>query len=130
MKAVFCRPLLCAVVVATFLVGCGGSSREFNGVVLRDDAPLQNAGVKLISQTDGKVLYGTTDSEGKFTIVETGGQAVEPGEYLVVVDKVPAEMGGKSEVPKVYRQEETSTLKVTIGSDNTLIPPIELKSKP
>ena len=130
MKAVFCRPLLCAVVLALFLTGCGSESRTYNGVVLLDDAPLPNAGVQLISKANSKVHYGTTNAEGKFTIVENDDLKVDPGEYVVVVDKVPTEMGGKSEVPGVYRKEDSSTLKVTISGDSASIPAIKLKSKP
>ncbi|MEW4451777.1 carboxypeptidase-like regulatory domain-containing protein [Bremerella sp. JC817] len=124
--------LLCAS-VALLLIGCGKApSQTFTGKITLDGNPLAQAGIELLPKEGGAtgVHYGTTDAEGRFTITEDDTNPITPGEYSVVVDKVPTEMGGKSEVPDPYRNKEKTPLSVTIADGSTDLAEIELSSKP
>ncbi len=118
-----------AVLVCLAITGCGSSSST-SGVVTLDDAPLAGGGVTLFSTGSGaeRVHAGAINEQGAFTIQENQDTPILPGEYIVVVNKPPAEMGGESVVPKIYRDKKTSPLRVTIDAANQPVPPIKLKS--
>lgn len=131
MKANVLGSLLCATVVFLLLAGCTAKDKTFTGSVTLDGSPLDNAGVKLIpkeSSARGE-HYSTTDTGGKFTIQNDPNNPLTPGDYVVVVDKVPQEMGGKSVVPNAYRDAKSSPVNVTITEESSAIPAIELSSK-
>ncbi|MHC2067684.1 carboxypeptidase-like regulatory domain-containing protein [Bremerella sp. T1] len=131
MKSSILSGSLCALLVALLCVGCTSEAKVYSGTVSLDGNPLENAGVQLIANSSSArgEHYSTTDSSGKFTIASDPNNPITAGEYSVVVDKVPAEMGGQSIVPNQYRSQEKTPLKVSISADQTTIPAIELKSK-
>ncbi|MFN3148666.1 hypothetical protein [Bremerella sp.] len=131
MKANILGSLLCATVMLLLLVGCTAKDKTFTGKVTLDGSPLDSAGVKLVSKDSSArgEHYSTTDAAGNFTIQDDPNNPLKAGDYVVVVDKVPTEMGGKSVVPNDYRQAETSPITLTIFEENVAIPPIELTSK-
>lgn len=131
MKANFLGSLFCATVMLLLLAGCSAENKAFSGTVTLDGNPLDNAGVKLISKNSAArgEHYSTTNATGKFVIQEDPNNPLMPGDYIVVVDKVPAEMGGKSIVPNQYSKVESTPITVTIAAENGTISPIELSSK-
>jgi len=131
MKANILGSLICATVVCLLLVGCSSENKTFTGTVTLDGSPLDNAGIKLVSKdgTSRGEHFSTTDGAGNFTIQNDPNNPLTPGEYVIAVDKVPAEMGGKSVVPNQYRQFDTSPVTLTIAAESMEIPPIELTTK-
>ncbi|GAA4425789.1 carboxypeptidase-like regulatory domain-containing protein [Bremerella cremea] len=132
MKLAQVSALLCAS-VALLMIGCGKApSQTYTGKVTLDGIPLEQAGIELRPKEGGAtgVHYGTTNAEGLFTITEDDTNPITPGEYTVVVDKVPTEMGGKSEVPDLYRYKEKTPLSLTVADGSTDLAVVELSSKP
>ncbi|TWT31930.1 carboxypeptidase-like regulatory domain-containing protein [Blastopirellula retiformator] len=130
MKFKFAASLACVALVAVTVIGCG-KTKTFSGSVSMDGAPLASAGVQLIPEGGGKgVHFSTTDEQGNFTIVEESANPLSAGEYVVVVDKAPTEMGGKSVVADIYRDQKKTPLKMTISDGSTKLPPIELSAHP
>ncbi|WDI43252.1 hypothetical protein [Bremerella sp. P1] len=130
MKANVLGSLLCAAVMFVLLAGCTAESKTFTGSVTLDGNPLDSAGVKLVSKDSSArgEHFSTTDAAGKFTIQEDPNNPLSPGDYIVVVDKVPQEMGGKSVVPNQYRSTETTPITLTIAPESSEIPPITISS--
>lgn len=113
-----------------FAIGCGGTTHTASGKVTLDGKPLSNGGVTLVSADPNEVAIhsGTTNESGNFSIQENQSTPIKPGEYIVVVDKVPQEMDGVSIVPEIYRSQTTSPLRATISGESTVLPKIQLKS--
>ncbi|EAQ81071.1 carboxypeptidase regulatory-like domain-containing protein [Blastopirellula marina] len=132
MKLHFVGFFLSAALMSLLFVGCGSEGETFQGTVTMDGTPLDRAGVQLYPKDNGAkgIHYGTADAQGAYKITEDSINPITPGDYYVVVDKVPTEMGGKSVVPEVYRDKESSPLTVTISSGSNQIPPIEISSNP
>lgn len=131
MKANVLGSLLCVAVMILLIAGCTAKEKTFTGSVTLDGSPLENAGVKLVSK-DGSARgehFSTTDAGGKFSIEDDPTNPLTPGDYVVVVDKVPQEMGGKSDVPDQYRKVKTTPLTLTIAPEEQTIPPIELSTQ-
>jgi len=76
--------------------GCGSGRPKtvpVTGVVTLDGTAVEGAAVKLSPKAGGRPASGTTDKEGKFTLMTfEKGDGAMPGEHLVSVSKV--EMSG------------------------------------
>jgi len=129
MKTIHAAALFLLAISGCMLAGCGGS-HSVSGKVTLDGAPLEGAEVRLSSKAGSAVHSATTDAKGKFTVMGTESTPVEPGEYVMIVDKVAAEMGAESVVPAPYRDKATSPLTVTIDTSFSALPDQDLKSSP
>lgn len=129
MKSNVLGSLLCAIVVSLVFAGCSAEKKVYNGSVTLDGNPLDNAGVKLVSKDSSArgEHFSTTDGSGKFVIQDDPNNPLTPGDYVVVVDKVPEEMGGKSIVPDEYRKATSSPINLTIPAVDEDVSPIEIE---
>ena len=96
--------------VAT-LAGCGASGPELaenvTGRVTLNDAPLADASVQFVSDTDG-ISAGRTDADGRFTLYY-GEQAGAPfGKHTVRISKFDGEAGDEIVPPKFNSNSDLS----------------------
>lgn len=72
-----------------FTVGCGPNLSPVTGTVTLDDKPVENAIVSFVPVEGGTSASGTTDANGKYTLVCVEGVGVAPGTYRVSIAEVP-----------------------------------------
>jgi len=140
--------LFVTLLTAVALSGCDNGKLKtikVSGTITFDGAPLADASVNFIPETEGAGLaaYGTTDAGGNY-VLQTPQGAVNagttPGKYLVTVQKIEkapvAETSGeydgtssapssnlprpKSLIPERYGKAVTSGLTATVEKDNTV----------
>lgn len=142
------RSILLSALLATgaLFVGCGGASdapqlAKASGTVSYKGNPVAGATVTFLVPKS-PIATGTTDAEGKFTLVTGGNPGVAVGSATVGIAKfatssedktnmTPADMAkmasksktastkSKAEIPAKYGNPETSTLSATISTDET-----------
>jgi len=107
--------------ICVLMAGCGGQSYSASGKVTLNGQPLDGAGVTFFATDPAQqsVHSTTASASGEFTIEGDENNPLTPGEYIVVVDKPAAEMGGKSVVPKNYTTKELSPLRATIAGTHS-----------
>ena len=151
------RRFLAAVAVAVVMAvpGCGGGNAPIpvEGVVTLDGKPVEGASVTFAPEGDvGQMAYGTTDSEGVFSLTTSSEKiGALAGTYKVLVSKtevgsVPAVKEGadmrqvrrqlileskkhppKNLIPKVYGDARLTPLRWQVPADGKKT--LELKSK-
>jgi hypothetical protein len=80
--------------------------------------PLVGARVVARSGESGKSVYGTTDSEGRFTLRSDGADdGIPPGSYDISVleDRGDPDSRSRPTIAAKYRDPTTSGLKVEVG---------------
>lgn len=82
----------CLLGLAVTALGCGerGDANlvSVTGTVLYDGEPVEGASV--VFRSDSSVASGMTDSSGRFELRTQGqGSGAEPGDYKVMVTKIP-----------------------------------------
>ena len=133
--------------------GCGNGTRPVpdwahiqrvtGKVTMRNGEPVGQGKIVLTPQQEPKEpLSGWLDSDGTFTLMESQGQTISHGEFLVHIEpltlptesvKSPraqailAKLQKGQRVPAKYQKPETSNIKVTIGPDTKELQPIVLK---
>lgn len=126
------------------LLGCGGGGADHvKGKVTLDGQPLKNALVAFIPMegTKGVGGNGVTDADGAFTIKTPRGEAIEPGEYRVVISKFLCPDGSEPDpdVPPIdsdaseslspdYSDRDNSKLRANVSSEKKDFP-FELTKK-
>jgi len=141
-----------AAIASTFalflaITGCSSNPAfpKIKGQVLLDTKPVSEARVTFQGPAGGNVAV--TNEEGKFEFDGSGPyKTLKPGKYIVLVTKVvdkktgqvpaPEEYEqlvasnmGKSVIPYIYTERETSPLNVDIVEGPNDLKPFELKSK-
>ena len=123
--------LTCFAVLVTLaaVVGCSGGSKSLGssvtGVVTVNGSPAP-AGLEISFQPvgDGAASFGTTDSEGKYSLQMTPRlKGASPGENLVAVS-FPVNEGEEEEAPASFKISKTftdGTYKVTVNSGQNTI---------
>jgi hypothetical protein len=124
-------------------VGCGKDGLELapvEGVVLLEGRPVADAGVVFapVDSKQGLPAVGTTDAEGKFTLITANRPGAALGEHRVAISKtesiaIPQRRGLplyeiKEHLPVTYGSLETSGLTATVTEDDNH-PRFELSSK-
>lgn len=131
------------LMMAVALAGCGADGPTFapaTGTVTYKGEPVADASV-IFQPEDGPVATGTTDAQGKFTLMskENEGAAIGPGLFTVVKVEKTAEVmevkpgdetaammqvnekdrpkPPKSLIPQKYNNPASSDLKFTIDAD-------------
>ncbi len=145
-----CRSLAATVWTMIFFLAVGGCSSNpsfprIKGQVLLDSKPVSEARVTFEGPGGGNVA--TTNEEGKFEFDGSGPyKTLKPGKYIVLVGKIVdkktgkvpppedyeqmvAAGTGKSVIPYIYTERETSPLNVDIVEGANDLKPFELKSK-
>jgi hypothetical protein len=119
---------LSLVVIAT-VSGCNKSGLDLayvEGVVTYNGQPVDSAGV-IFKPVTGPFAMGTTDAEGKFTLVTANYPGALVGEHKVGISKsktTPIQMKNEALprykveyfVPQKYTSPATSDLKATVSS--------------
>jgi hypothetical protein len=121
----------CAVLLLMVaMVGCNRSGLDLapvEGVVTFNGAPVENAGV-LFMPAAGPFAMGTTDADGKFTLVTANHAGALVGEHRVAISKTetlskqyPGERyprySTKTFIPERYSTPSTSDLTATVTND-------------
>ena len=126
---------LCVLVgVSAFLVGCGAGSVApatvpVKGIVMYKGNPVPKLSIGF-TPDKGKLAFGTTDAEGRFTLTTNKpGDGAMVGTYKVTIsfvsDEIP-EMPGlpgtekkppESPIPVKYADPKTSELTKTVDKD-------------
>jgi hypothetical protein len=120
-------------------IGCGSSDgpRTVNasGTLTLDGTPVKDAQVIFVV-TSGVPAYGTTDANGKFTMmVSEENKGAVPGTYPVIVSKtLMDDLGGgnvklEQGLPAIYGDPAKSGITVTVPDSGTDSIKIELVSK-
>jgi hypothetical protein len=136
---------LCYLIVpaAALLCGCGDDGLALapvEGTVLMDGAPVAEAGVMFapLDNKQGPPAVGTTDGEGKFTLVTANKPGALVGEHRVAISKtqaivIPQRRGlpiykAKELLPPKFGSFETSGLTASVKDDDNQVK-FELSSK-
>lgn len=125
-----------ACFLVSWVIGCGGGSREpvgqVTGKVTFGGSPVTEGTISFMSKT-GRSGAGKLNSDGSFTIASEN-QGLPPGTYKVVVVPPEVEVPGDGtslpamihkempNIPEKYRSEETTDLQVTIKEGANEIP--------
>lgn len=119
------------------LVGCGGPSSSYQGIVQFDDgSAVQSGSVEFRSLADGSRYASRIADDGSFALANQDGELrCPPGDYEVVVVQIvltedlaaDAHKHGRT-VPRRYADYYTSGLRVTNDSDSTSPLQITLES--
>jgi hypothetical protein len=132
------------VLVTAALCGCGpkASTAEVSGTVTLDNRPLAGVTVAFFPQAEGVdphlVSRGTTDSEGRYTLVEPGGltrAVVGTNRVIVLPPKTPRSPASPTPsppgrlVPARYGSPRLSPLLVEVqaGGPQTIHLPLSSK---
>ncbi|MBB3204885.1 hypothetical protein FHS27_000652 [Rhodopirellula rubra] len=123
--------------IGLLLVGCGGPSGSYQGVVRFDDgSPVQSGSIELRSLATGSRYASRIASDGSFSLAGQDGELrCPPGNYEAVVVQIVltedlaagAHQHGQT-VPRRYADYYTSDLRVTNDSDPASRILITLKS--
>ena len=124
---------LSSVILLALAAGCNRDGLHLvpvDGVVTLDGKPIADAGV-LFSPADPKLgppASGTTDADGKFTLMTNNRQGAAVGDHLVVIAReevkvIPQSRGfpiyqTKHLVPSKYGEMKSSGLTATVKDDN------------
>ena len=144
-RAAWSATSLSAPVVALailLLVGCGPSDVRVPVVPVSGKVSFQGqspAGAQIVlhpvSKVEGQSVApsGSVKDDGSFQIsAYDQADGAPPGEYVATVQwfKVVADEGGSGRGPNVlpakYASPETSPVKITVNSEATEVPPIEI----
>lgn len=119
----FFRRFAWLVLMPLLFAGCEKQPFSIPGVITLDGAPIGNAQMLfMLEGSDEIAVLASSDEEGRFLIVPTGGKAGLPsGRYKVVVVKVAnlhptgPEMT-EAGVAEIYSRAETTPLTVDLPS--------------
>ena len=111
------------VLMPLLFAGCEKQPFSIPGVITLDGAPIGNAQMLFMPEgSDEIAVLASSDAEGRFLIVPTGGKAGLPaGRYKVIVVKVADEHPTGPEmteagVAEIYSRAETTPLTVDLPS--------------
>lgn len=140
------RMLLLGAALLT-VIGCGGgaSTIPIKGKLVFDDGkPVSGASIRFVPTGEkGRMANGYSSKDGTFELTTiNAGDGAQPGDYVVVVSKIPASKGPSTSsdptkdmidwlkqkkpkevdpVPVIYGSEKSSPLKWKIESGSTEI---------
>jgi hypothetical protein len=136
-----CRllPILGAIVVTLFTLGCSPNAAQVSGTVTLDGSPL-TTGTGTVTfhpaSGQGAIAYGQIDAQGRYKLSTGTNAGLTPGSYVATVvasEPIPAtspneEIQFKSITPEKYGSTELSDLRVEVqrGANDV---PLVLKSK-
>jgi hypothetical protein len=125
-----------AMAAVLFLAGCGGSDLNLapvEGIVTLDGKPIPDAAVLFLPDdpTMGPPAAGTTDGEGRFTLITANLPGAAVGSHRVAISKdqtqvIPTRKGfpiykTTYTIPPKYAAAESSGLVATVADDvNTI----------
>ncbi len=119
----FFRRFAWLVLMPLLFAGCEKQPFSIPGVITLDGAPIGNAQMLFMPEgSDEIAVLASSDAEGRFLIVPTGGKAGLPaGRYKVIVVKVAdASPTGpemtEAGVAEIYSRAETTPLTVDLPS--------------
>jgi len=119
------------VVAGLTIVGCNRSGLNLapvSGVVTYQGAPVEKAGVLFMPET-GPFAIGTTDAEGRFTLMTANREGALVGNHRVAISKnqtisrqIPGERfprySMKYFLPEKYASPSTSELTATVNDND------------
>jgi hypothetical protein len=126
---------LCGLFFVVSLSGCDRSGLNLasvEGVVTFNGAPVEKAGV-LFKPEIGPFAIGTTDAEGRFTLMTANHEGALVGNHKVAISKtqttttqvagdVLPRYGTKYFLPEKYASPETSELTATVSDGDNELP--------
>lgn len=120
-------PMRTLVLLALLTFGCNEAPRgphryETSGVVTHKGNPVADAMVYFISHEQHIFKGARTDAAGRFRVVAASGVGLPAGEYAMIVRPAPSSdlansTPDRSDIPKKFRNKETSGLAVTVDED-------------
>ena len=121
-----------SLVTCVFTAGCNRSGLNLayvDGVVTYNGKPVENAGI-IFKPDIGPFAMGTTDAEGKFTLITANNPGALVGEHKVGISKTETTATNipgtrfprydvKRFIPEKYASPATSELTATVSEDTS-----------